>query len=124
MATSRLPGLGRLSILCDSCFACMAGPYVKCAECMADLCLACFAGQAETGAHSKHHMYRVVCGMDAKGRAAGWTVMDEALLVEGVDACGIGNWEGVAEYVGRDRTSRHTSTCCAAFRSLRQGLQG
>lgn len=104
MAISRSARLGRLSILCDNCLGCVeGGAYVKCGDCTADLCLPCFAAQAETPVHSKHHRYRVVCGMEARGRGDGWTVLDEMLLVEGVDACGIGNWAGVSEYVGRGK---------------------
>lgn len=104
MATSHSIELKRFSVVCDNCFVEITrSKYVKCHECVLDLCLPCFLAQTETAVHSKHHRYRVISRMDVEIYGGGWTLLEEMLFIHGLETCGIGNWADISNYVGENK---------------------
>jgi transcriptional adapter 2-beta len=107
MAASFLLEPKRFILVCDNCFREITyRKRIQCDECILDLCLQCFMGQVETQYHSKYHKYRVVSGMEEDLYGNGWTVLENLLFVEGLEACGIGNWPDVAQYIGSDKNPK------------------
>lgn len=78
---------------------------IKCADCPDfDLCLECFSVGAEVTPHKKTHAYRVVDVLSFPLYDPDWGADEELLLLEGVEMYGIGNWQGVKDHVGGNRT--------------------
>ncbi|KAH9411674.1 hypothetical protein HK407_04g07820 [Ordospora pajunii] len=90
-----------VAILCDNCFSYMTCTrHIRCCECATDLCMHCFASQTETMHHSKYHHYRTVSQLYKQVDGSGWTLLEEALFIEGLEAFGIGNWAEIESHVG------------------------
>jgi len=54
----------------------------------------------ELGQHKRTHAYRVIPPLNFGIYCHGWRADEELLLLEGIEACGMGNWKDVAEQVG------------------------
>lgn len=79
---------------------------IKCAECPDfDLCVECFSVGAQLGQHRNTHAYRVMDHLSFPLFHPQWGADEELLLLEAVDAFGIGNWPAIAEYVGNSNTA-------------------
>lgn len=104
MAISHSTELQSFSVVCDNCFVEMTtSTYIRCYECILDLCLFCFLHQTETPVHSRYHRYRVISRMDVKIYDEGWSLLEEVLFIGGLETCGIGNWAEVSRYVGKNK---------------------
>lgn len=74
---------------------------IRCAECTDfDLCLECFSTGVEMLSHKNDHPYRVIEYISEPIFDRDWGADEERLLLEGIVACGFGNWADIAEYVG------------------------
>lgn len=114
---------------CDACFKDISGIVrIQCVECQdLDLCVECFAAGVEGSStasssskaagglvvssgcgmkHIKTHSYRVIPPLDFvlfkedKSGSLPWRADEELLLVEGMEVCGVGNWDGISQHVG------------------------
>jgi len=74
---------------------------VKCAVCVDfELCVECASVGAEATPHKAAHPYRVVDNLRFPLFADDWRADEELLLLEAIEAYGLGNWTEVAEHVG------------------------
>lgn len=86
---------------CDVCGRdCSNSIRITCAECEEyDLCVSCFASGAATGDHKPYHDYKVE-QLVFPIFSEEWGADEEALLVEGAQSCGLGNWSDIAKHIG------------------------
>lgn len=94
---------------CDSCFRDISAVvHIQCAECEeVDLCVECFGNGTVLSTASQHlptHAYRVIPPLgEIRGLAEEWRADEELVLIEALEANGVGNWQEVAEQLpGRD----------------------
>ncbi|KAG2435158.1 hypothetical protein HXX76_007242 [Chlamydomonas incerta] len=81
-------------------------PRIRCAECKDfDLCLECFSVGVEIKPHKNTHDYQVVENLSFPILHPDWGADEEILLLEAIDVYGLGNWLGVAEHVGGDKSA-------------------
>jgi transcriptional adapter 2-alpha len=97
---------------CDSCSRELTLKLIfKCAECPDyDLCIDCFCQGKQSQEHLNSHKYRILETLDFPIYSIDWYADEELLLLEGLQAFGIGNWEQIAEYIGskdKDEVYRH-----------------
>ena len=76
-----------------------------------DLCVECFGAGVEFGQHVKTHPYRILKPLDFAVYRETWRADEELLLLEAVEANGVGNWNDVAEQLG----SRTPHECCQHY---------
>lgn len=108
---------------CDACFRDISRIVrIQCAECDdIDLCVECFGMGAPLSSkphHQRTHSYRVlkpadfclfntpsqaVTGKTPKGRHP-WRADEDFALLEAIEANGMGNWEEIAQAIGKRRT--------------------
>ncbi|XP_037816580.1 transcriptional adapter 2A isoform X2 [Lucilia sericata] len=83
---------------CACCHLALQEPYVKCADCSAELCLQCFATGRETIKHYNNHAYIIIKDdiqiFPGPGK---WTARDERILLNSLQTQGYGNWEAVSK---------------------------
>lgn len=90
---------------CDSCFRDISAVvHIQCAECEeVDLCVECFGNGTTLSTASQHqpsHAYRVIPPLcEIAGLADGWRADEELVLIEALEANGVGNWQEVADQV-------------------------
>lgn len=88
---------------CDSCFRDISAVvHIQCAECEeVDLCVECFGNGTHLSTASHHlpsHSYRVIPPLcELVGLSADWRADEEVVLIEALEANGLGNWAEVAE---------------------------
>lgn len=108
----------RIQYSCDYCFRDITDVVrIQCAECgreaggasaaagetppeEVDLCVECFAAGVEFGCHRAGHAYRVLRPLGFAVFSRAWCADEEILLLEAVEAHGVGNWGDVAEQLG------------------------
>jgi transcriptional adapter 2-alpha len=74
---------------------------IRCAICEEiDICLECFSTGQETEKHKSEHDYRVIDTQQYPVYVDDWSYEEEQLLLEGLQVLGMGNWIGVASYIG------------------------
>lgn len=67
-------------------------------------CCICYLSlPAELYPHRNNHNYRVVDDLSFPILHPEWGADEEVLLLEAIDSCGLGNWEGVAELLGGNK---------------------
>lgn len=95
-------GKGAQLFQCDYCSRDLTNVVrIRCAECKDfDLCLDCFSVGAEVNGHKKTHDYHVMEKLDFPLLSEDWTAHQEALLLQGLEQYGLGNWSEVAMHVG------------------------
>lgn len=83
---------------CAYCHTPLQEPYVKCADCTAELCLQCFATGRETSKHYNNHAY-IIQKDDIQifPGSGNWTAREERILLNTLQTQGYGNWEAVAK---------------------------
>jgi len=74
----------------------------------------CFASGKENECHRNSHAYKVAPCPDLPVFTELWSSREEEGLLDGVEKCGIGNWEGVSESVG----SKDASMCKEHYHSM------
>ena len=79
-----------------------------------DLCVECFGKGVEFGQHRRGHRYRVVKPLDFPVYEADWRADEELLLLEAIEANGMGNWRDVSNQVG----SKTAEECEGHYRRL------
>lgn len=123
---------------CDQCFRDISAiPRIQCAECgtaavaqdqssasstgtaavaaeEVDLCVECFAKGVEFGQHKKTHSYRIIRPLDFCLYEREWRADEELLLLEAVEANGMGNWREIADQVA----SKTAQECESHYRRL------
>lgn len=73
-------------------------PYVKCADCLAELCLPCFAKGSETKKHKNNHAYIIIKDdVQVFPGPGNWSAREERILLNTLQTQGYGNWEAVAK---------------------------
>jgi transcriptional adapter 2-alpha len=74
---------------------------IKCAECPNDfdLCLDCYSTGKEAAAHKANHSYRVIDHIKTPIFDPEWGADEELVLLEAIEACGLGNWVDAAARV-------------------------
>ncbi|KAM7360989.1 transcriptional adapter 2A [Cochliomyia hominivorax] len=83
---------------CVCCHLALQEPYVKCADCSAELCLQCFAKGRETVKHFNNHAYVIVKDdIQIFPGPGNWTAKEERILLNTLQTQGYGNWEAVAK---------------------------
>lgn len=83
---------------CVCCHVPLQEPYVKCADCSAELCLQCFAKGRETIKHYNNHAYTIVKDdVQIFSGPGNWTAREERILLNTLQTQGYGNWEAVAK---------------------------
>lgn len=88
---------------CDSCFRDISNVvHIQCAECEeVDLCVECFGNGTHLSTASHHlptHSYRVIPPLaEVPGMEGNWRADEEIVLIEALEANGMGNWAEVAE---------------------------
>ncbi|XP_065365514.1 transcriptional adapter 2A isoform X1 [Calliphora vicina] len=83
---------------CACCHLALQEPYVKCADCSAELCLQCFAKGRETIKHYNNHAYIIIKDdIQIFPGPGNWTARDERVLLNSLQTQGYGNWEAVAK---------------------------
>lgn len=94
---------GRGLYHCDYCRRDLSSAlHIKCAVCPDfDLCLDCFSVGAAVAPHQPGHAYRLAGNLSFPVYARDWGADEESLLLEAIELYGLGNWEAVAEHVGR-----------------------
>ena len=97
----RRPGRGLYH--CDYCRRDLSSVlHIRCTECADfDLCLDCFSVGAAVAPHKPWHAYRLAGSLSFPLYERDWGADEEMLLLEAVELYGLGNWEAVAEHVGR-----------------------
>ncbi|KAJ4835048.1 hypothetical protein Tsubulata_012843 [Turnera subulata] len=63
-----------------------------------DLCIECFSVGAEVAPHKCNHPYWVMDNLSFPLICPDWNADEEALLLEGIDMSGFGNWTEVSEH--------------------------
>lgn len=79
-----------------------------------DLCVECFGKGVEFGQHKREHSYRVINPLDFSVYEPDWRADEELLLLEAVEANGMGNWIDIADQVG----SKTAKECEQHYRKL------
>jgi len=94
-----------------------------------DLCPDCFAGKVEIGGHEASHNYRLVddggfvlfntCGPMTNAASSGpssdskkdgsWTVKEQLMLLDTVEAHGFGNWDDIAKSLNAELGANNTN---------------
>ncbi|KAI0065996.1 SWIRM-domain-containing protein [Artomyces pyxidatus] len=104
ISTVNEPGF---QIECDGCLTDLTHSIrIKCADPVCepgdgiDLCPNCFRSGREFGKHKRSHAYRVVELHSYPIFSEDWGADEELLLIEGISAQGLGNWQAIAEHVG------------------------
>ncbi|KAJ3035295.1 Transcriptional adapter ada2, partial [Rhizophlyctis rosea] len=64
-----------------------------------DICISCFSTGAEKNNHRNDHPYRVIDILNFPVFEENWRADEEIYLIEGLEQCGPGNWEEIAEHV-------------------------
>lgn len=82
-----------------------------------DLCVECFAAGVEFGHHLKTHPYRILKPLDFAIYHEDWRADEELLLLEAVEANGVGNWNDAADQLG----SRTPEECREHYLSVYLG---
>ncbi|RKP10719.1 hypothetical protein THASP1DRAFT_27477 [Thamnocephalis sphaerospora] len=92
----------RRTRLCDACQANISNLVrIKCGVCSdVELCVECFAQGKEPSTHRAGHSYRVMDRLTFPILDADWGADEELLFIDGLAACGMGNWAGVSDHVG------------------------
>lgn len=94
---------------CAYCHSALQEPYIKCADCMAQLCLQCFAKGRETIKHYNNHAYIIIKDdIQIFPGPGSWSAKDERILLNTLQTQGYGNWDAVAKAL----KYRHSATEC------------
>ncbi|CAJ0755945.1 18515_t:CDS:2 [Entrophospora sp. SA101] len=86
---------------CKACQAKLVNPVrVNCLQCKdVTLCVTCFSNGEEVGEHKNYHDYQVLEQFSFPLFTEDWAADEEELLIEGLEAHGMGNWEDVSGFV-------------------------
>lgn len=99
----------RLEHQCAYCQTALQEPYVKCADCPAELCLSCFAKGRETLNHLNNHAYIILKDdIQIFPGPGSWSAREERILLNTLQTQGYGNWDAVAKAL----QYRHSSAEC------------
>lgn len=97
---------------CNFCRQILRGlSHIRCCECEnVRFCITCFVNELFLPPHALEHGYRVIRPIHKSlSNDATWSGQQELDLFEGLERCGIGNWENVCKYV-----DGHTAEECEA----------
>lgn len=87
-----------------NCFGCnksLSEPYLCCAECLPPLCyicLNCYSKGREFGLHENRHPYKIIRN-NFSILDSDWTAAEELKLLDGIGKFGIGNWQGIGQFL-------------------------
>lgn len=99
----------RLEHQCAYCQTALQEPYVKCADCPAELCPSCFAKGRETLKHYNNHAYIIIKDdIQIFPGPGAWSARDERILLNALQTQGYGNWDAVAKAL----QYRHSGSEC------------
>jgi len=73
---------------------------ILCPKCKLDLCVTCYADQAEINDHKADHPYHIINKLKFPLYCNDWTAEEELLLFEGLEKFGFGNWQEISEHIG------------------------
>ncbi|CAH1800378.1 unnamed protein product [Owenia fusiformis] len=85
---------------CLGCCIMLQDPYIKCIDCQKEtfLCTHCFADGLEKDGHQNNHGYSVI-RYDFPIFENGWSANEEMKLLDGIQDCGLSNWDDVSKMV-------------------------
>ena len=78
---------------------------IQCQDCSSssssfNLCLNCYSSGVEINSHKSNHSYRINDCIYYPLFQKDWNVLEELLLLEGIEKYGLGNWKVISEYLG------------------------
>lgn len=89
-------------VACDLCFLKIEdSPLIQCKSCKIDICIYCFLDRVETETHEGTHPYTIFNCSVHLNKGETWSVLDEMFFINGIEKYGIGNWEGIAQCIGK-----------------------
>ena len=85
--------------------------HVSCVDCEDQpVCLACLVHPKDQSAHKGRHQFTLRSNLRVPLYAPNWSIVDELLLVEGVEKFGFGNWQQIARHIASktdEETEQH-----------------